>query len=141
MSIITRRFTVTASRMRNGPTKGADDVLLGSAVEWDGESITIELDTLPVGYWWGGVALLRQVGHRGDQPINSATLRQFDVVAGKRVSSHGGETVTKWIRVGSAADMGGYLSVDLATYPAGSWWDGKLRLFLQKPKKAKHHDA
>lgn len=139
MSTVTRRFKLFASRQRSGPTKGADDVPLGSAVEWDGESITIELDTLPVGNWWGGVATLRPLGAAGDQSPASAILRQFDLMVGKRVPGPGlgVENVTKWIRVGFANDLGGYISVTIDTYPTGNWWDGKLRLFIQKPKKGK----
>lgn len=136
-STITRRFQVNAHRNRHGPAKGADAVPLGRAAEWDGENIAIELDTLPVGNWWGGVATLHPLGSSNEQPMPSTALRQFDVVAGKRIAREGVEATTKWIRVGSATDMGGYLSVDLTTRPEGNWWDGKLRLFIQKSKKVK----
>jgi hypothetical protein len=140
MSTITRRFSVTAARPRNSISRGSEDVVLGRATEWDGDGIQIELDALPVGNWWAGVATLRPVGAKGDHPLPGApTLRQFDVVAGKRVPGPGlgVENVTKWIKVGFANDLGGYISVTIDSHPVGNWWDGKLRLFVQKPKKVK----
>jgi hypothetical protein len=127
MSTITRRFSVTAARPRNSISRGSEDVVLGRATEWDGDGIQIELDARPV-------------GAKGDHPLPGApTLRQFDVVAGKRVPGPGlgVENVTKWIKVGFANDLGGYISVTIDSHPVGNWWDGKLRLFVQKPKKVK----
>lgn len=137
MSTITRRFLVTAVR----DSRSTEIIPLGRAVEWDGESIQVELNTLPVGNWWGGVATLREDGQApSGEP---AITRQFDLVAGKR--GIGPEAKTLWIKVGTAMELAGEIRLDVTSTPAGAWWDGKLRLFIQKdrPRRSKpeHTDA
>jgi hypothetical protein len=127
MSTITRRFTVTAARETR---TGVETIRLGRATEWDSEGILIELDALPCGNWWDGTATLREEGTAGDErPWRG---RNFDLVAGKSASEAGGKK--KWIRVGTASDTdGGAIRIEFNTTPAGNWWDGKLRLFVQDP--------
>lgn len=52
MSKVSRRFNICAARQDHaGKTRW---VKLGEAIEWDGASITLDLDTLPAGPWWDG---------------------------------------------------------------------------------------
>lgn len=127
MSTITRRFTITAHREIR---QEMATVSLGRAVEWDGENIVVDLDALPCGNWWGGVATLVDEGDRPTAGEPTIT-RQFDLVAGKRSTAPEGKT--RWIKVGVAIELAGSIRLDFAVSPAGTWWDGKLRLFLQKP--------
>lgn len=132
MSTITRRFTVTASR--ETPHKGVETIRLGRATEWDGEGILIELDTLPCGNWWGGVATLRGDGQEGsDQPVIG---RQYDLMFGKSPREPGGKKV--WVNVGSALELAGETRIDFGMVPAGASWDGRLRLFVRKPREKRH---
>lgn len=128
MSTVTRRFTITADR--TGHDGKAAPVTLGTGVEFDGKDILITLDVMPTGNWWGGVAVMSVDGM---DARNDHTVRhQFDLVAGKRGA--GAEGKTKWIKVGHATEFPCRIALDMTSIPAGNWWDGKLRLFAQKPK-------
>lgn len=128
MSGITRRFAVTAAReTRNG----VETIRLGRATEWDGEGILIELDALPCGNWWGGTATLREEGQAGTgQPVLG---RRYELMAGKPSREPGG--TKKWISIGAALELAGEIRLDFSMVPAGAWWDGKLRLFVRKPRE------
>lgn len=131
MSTITRRFSVTATRETRS---GVETIQLGRATEWDGEGILIELDVLPCGNWWGGVATLKEAGQEGSgQPTLG---RQFDLVAGKSAREPGGKKM--WVKVGAALELAGEMRLDFSMVPAGAWWDGKLRLFVRKPRESRN---
>lgn len=129
MSQITRRFSVTATRQTQ---QGSESIRLGTGVEWNGENIVLELFAIPVGNWWSGVATVQpddSDSHVGEPAIS----RRFDLVAGKRAESNDGKT--RWIKIGSGFELaGGMIKIDFQHIPAGNWWDGKLRLFVQRPK-------
>lgn len=130
MSAITRRWIVVASKDgRSGP----EQVTLGRAVEWDSENIVIDLDCLPVGNWWGGVATMQEDGAIAATAGAPAPLG-YDVVAGKR--GRDPESKTKWINVGSGQVIAAVIHLDFTTRPEGNWWDGKLRLFPKREKRA-----
>jgi hypothetical protein len=129
MSTVTRRWIVSAARDgRNGP----ESVPLGRAVEWDHSNISVELDCLPAGNWWGGVAVLREEGGNPSAASAPAPLG-YDLVAGKRGREPEGKT--KWITVGSGQVIAGTIHLDFTTRPEGNWWDGKLRLFPKREKR------
>lgn len=130
MSSVTRRFTVTAAR--ETPRRGVETIRLGRATEWDGEGILIELDALPCGNWWGGTATLKADGQEGTGEPELG--RQYDLMFGKSAREPGGKKV--WTKIGSALVLAGEIRLDFAmVIPAGAWWDGKLRLFVRKPRE------
>lgn len=128
MSTITRRFTLTATReTRTGP----ETITLGRGVEFDGKDLAIDVQVLPVGNWWSGVAMLTdQAATEAGAP---APGRRFDLVAGKRAP---GQQRATWLKVGTGMELvSGAITIDFHTRPEGNWWDGRLRLFEQKPDK------
>lgn len=130
MADITRRFVIKATKHHASQVK-IETVLLGKAVEWDGKDIVLELDAVPVGSWWSGVISITPEGIGGS--VSPAIAGKFDVVASRRAD--GPERRTRWVPVGTALGFeSGHFTADLQQLPAGSWWDGKLRLFVQRAK-------
>lgn len=65
----------------------------------------------------------------------ASVKQQFDVCACRKYSMRDGTEKKHWINVGRGAqwDDGG-ISIELHAVPVGSWFDGKLSLFVKKDK-------
>jgi hypothetical protein len=60
---------------------------------------------------------------------------KFDAVAAKKYTNGDGEEKTQWINVGRAVEWNdGGIEIELNAVPVGAWWNGKIKLFVQKPK-------
>lgn len=130
MADITRRFAITATKHHPTQMK-VETIALGKAVEWEGKDVVLELDAVPVGTWWSGVVTVTPEGVEGS--ISPTLTGKFDVVAARRAAGHEGRTT--WVKVGTAmAFESGHITADMQQLPAGSWWDGKLRLFPAREK-------
>lgn len=130
MAEITRRFIVTATKHHQSQVK-IETIVLGKAVEWDGKDIVLELEAVPVGSWWSGVVTITPEGVEGG--VSPTITGRFDVVAARRAD--GPDRRTRWVSAGTAMGFeSGHFTADLQQLPAGSWWDGKLRLFPAREK-------
>lgn len=130
MGDITRRFVITATKHHPTQMK-VDTIALGKAVEWDAKDIVLELDAVPVGTWWSGVLAITP--EDAESRVSPTITGKFDVVAARRAEGHSRRTI--WVGVGTAmAFESGHMTADLHQLPAGSWWDGKLRLFAAREK-------
>jgi hypothetical protein len=60
---------------------------------------------------------------------------KFDAVAARKYQTIDGVEKTQWINVGRAVEWdNGDIEIELNSIPAGSWWNGKIKLFEQKSK-------
>ncbi|AND69523.1 hypothetical protein ATSB10_20690 [Dyella thiooxydans] len=130
MAEITSRSAITTTKHHPTQMK-VETIGLGKAVEWDGKDIVPELDAVPVCSWWsGGVTITPEDVEGGVSPTITS---RFDVVAAR--SAEGPERRTRWVPAGTAMGLeSGHFNADLQQLPAGSWWDGKLRLFPAREK-------
>lgn len=62
----------------------------------------------------------------------SKVSRRFNICAARL--DHSGKR--RWVKLGEAIEWdGGDVTIDLDTLPAGPWWDGKMRLFVQRDRE------
>ena len=60
---------------------------------------------------------------------------KFDAVAAKKYTNGGDEEKTQWINIGRGVEWDdGGIEIELNAVPVGAWWNGKIKLFVQKPK-------
>lgn len=61
---------------------------------------------------------------------------KFDAVVARKYQKRDGSEGTQWINVGRAVEWNdGGLEVELTSIPVGDWWNGKVKLFVQKDKQ------
>ena len=62
--------------------------------------------------------------------------QRFDAVAARKYTTRDGQEKTQWLNIGRAVEWAdGGIEVELTSVPVGNWWNGKLKLFVQKPKE------
>lgn len=62
--------------------------------------------------------------------------QRFDAVAARKYTARDGEEKTAWTNIGRGVEWDdGGIEVELTSVPVGNWWNGKVKLFVQKPKE------
>jgi hypothetical protein len=66
----------------------------------------------------------------------SSIKQRFDAVAARKYTTRDGQEKTQWINIGRAVEWDdGNTEIELTSVPVGTWWNGKIKLFVQKPKE------
>jgi hypothetical protein len=66
----------------------------------------------------------------------SGIKTKFDAVAARKYTTRDGQEKTQWINIGRAVEWDdGGIEVELTSVPVGDWWNGKVKLFVQKDKQ------
>lgn len=60
---------------------------------------------------------------------------KFDAVVARKYTTRDGQEKTQWLNVGRAVEWDdGGVEIELTSVPVGGWWNGKVKLFVQKAK-------
>ncbi len=66
----------------------------------------------------------------------SGINKRFDAVAARKYTTRDGQEKTQWINIGRAVEWDdGNTEIELTSVPVGGWWNGKIKLFVQKPRE------
>lgn len=66
----------------------------------------------------------------------SGIRTKFDAVAARKYTMRDGQEKTQWINIGRAVEWeDGGIEIELTSVPVGSWWNGKVKLFVQKERQ------
>jgi hypothetical protein len=66
----------------------------------------------------------------------SSISKRFDAVVSREYVKNDGTKAKQWINIGRAVEWDdGNTEIELTSVPVGTWWNGKIKLFVQKPKE------
>lgn len=66
----------------------------------------------------------------------SGIKQKFDAVAARKYTTRDGQEKTQWVNCGRGVEWDdGNIEIELTTVPVGAWWNGKVKLFVQKERQ------